>query len=639
MLNLSQIKRQRMLDFLETLRKEHTDDESIRAFTEIENYLRDKKYGLVWEEHTEQVDEMLRENIPIFTEDTDKKIITSPDSVYNFLLEGDNLQSLYLLQKTHRERIDLIYIDPPYNTGNEDFIYDDNFISPDDGYRHSKWLSFMSERLHLAYSLLTVGGMIMISIDDNEMAQLKLLCDDIFGEMNLISVHHIQVRYSQKSIATEGMAIKPVMEYVLIYAKNSSKTVLNLPEEDYTDEKFVFEIKELTEGETIKYADGSEMVVFKPKQWAIEEKEPSISLLKETWISGTIYTKMSYGQVVRKYIEPRYKSDGTGCLYKIIGRGDDGLGYRYYVGPQKANSTRCKMYSGMPLERVEEVKAGLAKRKVSLSNLYDYAADFGNIVNEGAVTFNSGKKPVKMIKQLISYLPKKDNVTILDFFAGSGSTGEAVMELNSEDGGTRSFILCTSNELSSVAQTEFFIKKGMIRKQPGKKTLAFSAWMDEWRKFKKTDAYRREIETAAYIDLGICHKITYPRLKTVITGKKTNGSKYSDGQFANLKYFKCSWTPRKPEDYLLSNALCLHIREMIELQHGIEVDNVRNVLILNKDDFRKYVMDDSIYPKIVNIWVNQNIIFNSMEMDKLNTLGFKYIPREFFGQELREAAE
>ena len=213
------------------------------------------------------------------------------------------------------------------------------------------------------------------------------------------------------------------------------------------------------------------------------------------------------------------------------------------------------------------------------------------------------------------------------------------MELNSEDGGTRSFILCTSNELSSVAQTEFFIKKGMIRKQPGKKTLAFSAWMDEWRKFKKTDAYRREIETAAYIDLGICHKITYPRLKTVITGKKTNGSKYSDGQFANLKYFKCSWTPRKPEDYLLSNALCLHIREMIELQHGIEVDNVRNVLILNKDDFRKYVMDDSIYPKIENIWVNQNIIFNSMEMDKLNTLGFKYIPREFFGQELREAAE
>ena len=112
-----------------------------------------------------------------------------------------------------------------------------------------------------------------------------------------------------------------------------------------------------------------------------------------------------------------------------------------------------------------------------------------------------------------------------------------------------------------------------------------------------------------------------------------------DGIPANVKYFKCDWTPRKPEEYLLSNALCLHIREMIELQHGIEVDNVRSVLILNKADYCKYVMDDSIYPQIENIWVNQNIIFNSEEMERLNALGFKYIPREFFGQELREAAE
>jgi adenine-specific DNA-methyltransferase len=636
--NLSQIKRQRMLDFLETLRREHTDDDSIRAFTEIENHIRDKKYGLVWEEHEEAVDVKIRTHIPVLTEDTEKKIAASAGGVYNFLLEGDNLQSLYLLEKTHRGRIDLIYIDPPYNTGNDDFIYDDNFINPDDGYRHSKWLSFMNQRLRLAYNLLSEEGMIMISIDDNEVAQLKLLCDDIFNENNLISIHHMQVRYSQKSIATEGMPIKPVMEYVLIYAKNASSVVLNLPEQEYTDEKFVFEIKELAEGETIKSADGSEMVVFKPGQWSIEEKEPSISLLKETWISGTIYTKMSYGQVVRKYIEPRYENDGTGCLYKIIGRGDDGLGYRYYVGPQRANSTRCKMYSGMPLERVAEVKAGLAKRKVSLTNLYDYSADFGNIVNEGAVTFNSGKKPVKMLKELISYHPKSDAI-VLDFFAGSGSTGEAVLELNKDDGGTRSFILCTNNELSSDAQTDYFVKKGLIRKRPGKKTLAFQAWMDEWHDFKKTDTYISEISSSEYVEQGICYKITYPRLRTVITGKKPNGSKYSDGMVANLKFFRCDWTPRKPEEYLLSNALCLHIREMIELQNGIEVDNAKNVLILNKADFRKYVLDDAVYAQIENIWVNQNIIFNSAEMEKLNALGFKYIPREFFGQELREAAE
>ena len=109
--NLSKIKRLRMLDFLGELRKVHTDDESIRAFTEIENHLRDKKYGLVWEEHSEQVDERLEKNIPIFTEDTDKKITVAEGEDYNFILEGDNLQSLYLLQKTHKGHIDIIYID------------------------------------------------------------------------------------------------------------------------------------------------------------------------------------------------------------------------------------------------------------------------------------------------------------------------------------------------------------------------------------------------------------------------------------------------------------------------------------------------------------------------------------------------
>lgn len=101
--------------------------------------------------------------------------------------------------------------------------------------------------------------------------------------------------------------------------------------------------------------------------------------------------------------------------------------------------------------------------------------------------------------------------------------------------------------------------------------------------------------------MSICHRVIYPRVSTVITGVQQDGFSYSEGYPANLKYFKCSWTPRKPEDYLLGNALCLHIREMIELQNGIEVDNVRNVLILNKADFRRYVMEESIYGQIENI--------------------------------------
>ena len=122
MANLSQEKRQRMLAFLDTIRQEHKDDDDVLiALGEIESELNAKKYGLVWEQHEEAVDVMMRTHIPVFTEDASKEITTSAGGVYNFLLEGDNLHSLRLLEKTHRGRIDVIYIDPPYNTRSKDF--------------------------------------------------------------------------------------------------------------------------------------------------------------------------------------------------------------------------------------------------------------------------------------------------------------------------------------------------------------------------------------------------------------------------------------------------------------------------------------------------------------------------------------
>ena len=187
MANLSKIKREKMLDYLEKLKEINNDDENIRAITEIENALNEKKYGLVWEEHSEKVDEELVHNIPIFVEDENRKITVNEDKPYNFLLEGDNLYSLKLLEKTHKGKIDVIYIDPPYNTGNKDFIYDDSFVDKTDGYAHSKWLSFMEKRLNIARELLSNDGVIFISIDDNEQAQLKLLCDSVFMESNFIT--------------------------------------------------------------------------------------------------------------------------------------------------------------------------------------------------------------------------------------------------------------------------------------------------------------------------------------------------------------------------------------------------------------------------------------------------------------------
>lgn len=208
-----------MLEFLQAIREEHKDDDDILvALGEIESELNAKKYGLVWEQHEEAVDLQMRDNIPVFTECTDKEITADAGNSYNIILEGDNLHSLRLFEKTHAGRIDLIYIDPPYNTGNKDFIYDDTYVSADDGYFHSKWLSFMAKRLLSAKLLLSDEGIILISIDDTEYANLKLLCDDIFGERNFMGTFIWKSR--QVVDSRNRTHISNDHEYILAYSQN-----------------------------------------------------------------------------------------------------------------------------------------------------------------------------------------------------------------------------------------------------------------------------------------------------------------------------------------------------------------------------------------------------------------------------------
>ena len=577
--NLSKIRRDKMLNTISEIKKNITDEKMLTNLSMIENELTKKKYGLIWEEHEERVDKELETQIPTFEEIKDKEIVSNPNENFNFLLEGDNLHSLYLLEKTHKEKIDVIYIDPPYNTGSKDFIYNDKIIDDEDGYKHSKWLSFMNKRLQMAQRLLSDTGVIFISIDDNEIAQLKLLCDTIFNEINRISIHHVQVRYAEKSLA-DGKSVKPVMEYVLVYAKDINKFKLNLPKEEYTDASFLYEIEELSSGVIVK--DGNvTMQVFKPGEWQIKKKnESSQNLLKETWVSGTIYSKMSYGQVVKRYIEPRYSSDGLGCLYKVIGRGDDGLGYRYYVGPSKKGSTRCKMYSGMPLSRVDEIKSnGGSFREVPISNLINYAADFGNIRHEGNMTFNSGKKPVKMLKELINYHPNK-NAVVLDFFAGSGSTAQAVLELNKEDNGNRQFILCTNNENN------------------------------------------------------ICEEITYKRIKNVITGY----GKYNPLK-SNLKYYRCTYIPRiNTETEDLHNNLLINIKNLIQLENGIEIDDNKIRVYLNEDELDRFSTNEEELEICEKVYISSDILLTSEQENifENNNIEVYIIPEYYFEDEIME---
>ena len=463
MSNLSKKKRERMVEFLNELRAKHDNEDTLRLINEIEQSLTEKKYGLVWEKHSETVYEMLENNFPIFQEITTKKIESKDNSPeFSFLLEGDNLHSLTLLQKTHFEKIDVIYIDPPYNMGKEDFTYNDRFVGEDDAFKHSKWLSFMDERLKLAYSLLSDKGFIAISIDENENAQLKLLCDEIFGEHNLLTVQHVQVRYENKSL-NERNDWQPVMEYVFIYAKDSKKFKANRPQQPYDIKGFTQEITELSKGHEVEIS-GKKVVIFKKGEWKRKTKDPNIKLLKATWVTGSIYTDTGHGTTYQNIVEPRYNIDGYGSLYKIIGLGEDGLGYRYMRNPNNEKYTKGEMFSGVPVIRLEEMESETGSIKhMPISNLFNYSAEFGNIRQEGGIAFNKGKKPVKMIKEIINYHKRKD-ITVLDFFAGSGTTGHATISLNNDDGGNRKYIICTNNE-NMIAETITYQRINNIQKE------------------------------------------------------------------------------------------------------------------------------------------------------------------------------
>ncbi|MDR1149710.1 MAG: site-specific DNA-methyltransferase, partial [Spirochaetaceae bacterium] len=213
--------------------------------SDIEKDINAKKFGLVFEEHREAIDETLETHTPVLTEN--KKLFIDNGGQMNFLIEGDNLAALRLLLKTHKGKIKVIYIDPPYNTRNKDFIYDDNIVEKTDTFIHSKWLSFIRIRLFYAKMLLKSDGIIFISIDDNEQAYLKLLCDEIFGEENFYTQIIIQ---SNKRGQTYKQIAK-THEYLLVYTKSPAsefneieKTAEN-HDLNFSDHVSSFNIREL----------------------------------------------------------------------------------------------------------------------------------------------------------------------------------------------------------------------------------------------------------------------------------------------------------------------------------------------------------------------------------------------------------
>ena len=430
-----------------------------------------KRYGLVWEESEEEAQEIMQEYLPVFKEDESKRLDSVPEGSPNHvLIEGDNLNALTALTYTHAGKIDVIYIDPPYNTGNKDFVYNDSFVDKEDGYRHSKWLSFMDKRLKIAKKLLSDKGVIFISIDDNEQASLRLLCDEVFGEHNCL----VNMVWDLGSGTSAGHFTR-AHEYILVYALNRN----NIPNfsggEGVIDDRAIKKksIKNAESeyffkaGTKFEASDGFELT----GEWGGSEKTRLVKgrficenkQLKEDVVLAACWTQRNQ---MDSFFSGKETFDSKGQKVLEFYFRDNGKLY--------CRKERDTINPPSVLRNIATTKQGSAL----LKDMFD-----------GQVVFDFSK-PIKLLQFLLSL--RSPNAIVLDFFAGSGTTLHATMQLNSEDGGHRQCILVTNNEN------------------------------------------------------GICEKVTYERNKRVIQGYTTpKGEQVPGLTNNNLRYYKTEFVPRE----------------------------------------------------------------------------------------------
>ena len=461
----------------------------------------------------------------------------------NIYISGDNLDGLKHLLKSYAGHVKCIYIDPPYNTGNKDFVYDDLKIGDDDGYRHSKWISFMKSRLVVAKRVLKEHGIILISIDDNEVAQLKMLSSEIFGENNYVGT----IVWKKKTNGNNMGWLPPVHDYILCYAKN---------------------IEQIYD---IGLEVGEEEIA---KRYSNPDDDP-----RGPWTTSDLsanHVGPSFAIHNPKTGQIFYPPEGRYWVFnekEVIKRIEDG---RIIFG--KSGTAR-------PVQKVFAKERIIGKRKVE--SWWDDCALNSDATKELKSIFGIAKvfthpKPSKLIKRLLEMSCDK-NAIVLDFFAGSGTTAQAVLELNQEDGGDRHFILCTNN------------------------------------------------------DSDICSNVTYPRIKTVITGKRIDGTEYSEGIPANLKYYRTDFVAKDSED--LYEDLLNHIIEMIQLEYGVKVDNKKYVIIMDDDEMDAFEEDFEQYSDLKAIFLNQDVLLSTSQEQLLAEINTFIIPDCYFDFELREAGE
>jgi len=344
------------------------------------------------------------------------------ESLDGLLIHGDNFQALNLLLERYRQQVKCSYFDPPYNTGKDGFLYKDN-------YSHSTWITFIGSRLAAVTDLLKDDGAIFCSVDDNEAGNLEGLVSSGNVGLAMPVSFFVQVRYPNKTLSEDSDYHKTI-ERVLLLAKGSKSFTPIKENIPYSIDKFEWQILELSAGTEIQ-AGGKKVEIFKPGSYEIKKNPPTFDGLKETWATGSLARqKGSSGEFLELNLAPRKETDGLGCLYKVYGIGEDGLGYRYFTGPKREDATKGKFYSGIPLSTLENLKNGNATKDLPIANFHDFAGDFGNCRQEGGVDISGGKKPEKFVSKFIGLASEKNSPDlVVDPFAGSGTAPSVALQM------------------------------------------------------------------------------------------------------------------------------------------------------------------------------------------------------------------
>lgn len=461
------------------------EKELLKKISELESELKkvkkQKKYGLVWEDKPEQIVEECKRNVPILRlkekkKDVDPVLTTNESKDENILIEGDNYHSLSVLNYTHKGKISAIYADPPYNTGAKNWVYNNDYVDGNDAFRHSKWLSFMEKRLVLAKSLLKEDGIIVITIDDYEVATLTLLMNGIFGEENHLGTVVIKNNPQGRS-SVSGFQVSH--EYALFYGRTQKAKIGRLPR---------------TQEQIDRYKESDSEGPFEWRnfraQYSTESPKMKYPIFVKKDCSGFRIPKMEWN------IEKQ--------SHDLLENPDDSERISLPVDPN--GRERTWKWAMETVELVKDTEMGVRLDRDKNPSVYykgrmkdewmlpytiwdksDYSASAmgANLLTSlmGSKKFDYPKSLYALIDSIL-VMSEDKNATILDFFAGSGTTGHAVLELNKQDGGNRKFILCTNNES------------------------------------------------------GICEEVTYERIKRVIKGYKNKDGDKVEGLGSNLRYYK-----------------------------------------------------------------------------------------------------